>query len=399
MAGCLTAKITQSAVQALAPGQEIRDREIKGFGVRRQNGAISYFLHTRINGRLKRLTLGRHGSPWTPETARKEAARLLVSIRKGDDPARDRDERRRVSDPFETVAAAFLATHGAKLKPRTREEYAKLIRLQLGRAFNGKPISEITRPAVARAHTSWHATPRAANHALSVLSKLLSWAEQHGYRTPGENPCRKIERYKEAQRQRYLSEEELVSLGSALAEAEAEGENPWVIGVIRMLLLTGARLTEMLTLKWSYCDMSRQVLRLPDSKTGAKTIHLNPQALHVLQQLPRIEGNPWVFPGHGHGRHIAGMQKPWRAICSRAGLTDVRLHDLRHSFASIAIEAGGTLPVIGHLLGHTQPQTTARYAHVAPSPAQRVADAAGDRIARAWASASPIKPTKTSPGP
>lgn len=384
MAHSLTGKITLTAVRDLAPGSELRDTELKGFGVRRQNASISYFVHTRIDGRLKRLTIGRHGSPWTPETARKEAAKLLVGIRSGQNPARERDERRQVSATFEVVAEEFIRVHGAKLKPRTREEYARLIRIQLGGAFKGKSISEIKLPDIARAHASWSDTPRAANHAVSVLSKLLSWAEQHGYRAPGENPCRKIERYGETSRERYLTEDELVRLGTTLTQAGLAGENAWVVGVIRMLILTGARLSEMLTLRWSYLDVSRGALRLPDSKTGAKTIYLNQQALDVLVRLPRIDGSPWVFPGHIDGRHLVNIQKPWRALRSQAGLDDVRLHDLRHSFASIAVEVGGTLPVIGHLLGHTQAQTTSRYAHVAPNPAQRVVDAAGARIAKAW---------------
>ncbi|MEQ1737489.1 MAG: site-specific integrase [Rhodoglobus sp.] len=376
-----SAKISLSTVRDLAPGDEVRDIELKGFGVRRQNAAISYFVHTRINGRLKRLTIGRHGSPWTPETARRYAAQLLMSVRAGEDPARARDERRRTSEPFEIIAARFLDSHGSKIKARTREEYAKLIRLQLGRAFNGKPVNAIKAPDVARAHVSWRATPRAANHALSVLSKLLTWATQHGYREEGDNPCTAVERYPETKRERYLSQDELVRLGKALVASESAGENPLVVGVIRMLVLTGARLHEMLSLKWDYLDEPRRALRLPDSKSGAKTIHLNPQALQVLHELPRLNGSPWVFPGHIHGRHLVDLNKPWNAIRSQAGLADVRLHDLRHSFAS--------LPIIGHLLGHSQAQTTARYAHVAPNPAQRIADAAGQRIAQAWSDGKP----------
>ncbi len=377
-------KITISAVNDMQPGDELRDSELKGFGVRRQNTAISYFVHTRINGRLKRLTIGRHGSPWTPETARKEAAKLLVEIRAGSNPADERDARRRVSETFDVVADEFLLVHGVRLKPRTREMYATLIRRQLKPAFKRKPITDITLADITRAHASWSDTPRAGNFALAVLSKMLSWAEDNGYRPTGENPCRRIKRYKETKRERYLTQDELSRVGTVLATAEAAGEHPWVIGVVRMLILTGARLSEMLTLRWSYIDPTRRLVRLPDSKTGAKTIYLNPEALAVLEALPRIDGNPYVFPGHINGRHLVNIQKPWRRLRSQAGLDDVRLHDLRHSFASISIDVGGTLPVIGALLGHTQAQTTARYAHVAPTPAHRVADAAGARIAEAW---------------
>lgn len=379
-----SARISLSAVRALLPGEEMRDSELKGFGVRRQNAAITYFVHTRIHGRLKRLTIGRHGSPWTPETARKEAARLLMEIRAGQNPAQARDDRRRVTATFEDVATEFLEIHGVRLKPSTREVYGIIIRVQLVPAFKGRPVADLKVADIARAHYGWRDKPRTANHAIAILSKILSWAEQHGYREPGENPCAKIERYKESKRERYLNEEELTRLGTALAAAEAAGENPWVIGVVRMLVLTGARLSEMLTLKWGYVDVSQRTLRLPDSKTGAKTIYLSPQAIDVLAELPRLDGNPFVFPGHINGRHLVNIQKPWRALRQQAGLDDVRLHDLRHSFASISIEVGGTLPVIGALLGHSQAQTTARYAHVAPHPALRVADAAGARIAQAW---------------
>lgn len=384
MPAALSGKITLSAIRQLAPGDEMRDSEVKGFGARRQAEVVAYFVHTRIQGRLRRITIGRHGSPWTPETARKEAARLLLDIRQGGNPATARVESHRTTNTFDEVAAEFLAVHGRQLKPTTRETYRIIIRRQLMPAFAKKKMNDIRPVDVARAHASWSETPRSANQAVAILSKLLAWAEQLGYREPADNPCRGINRYKETKRERYLTADELVRLGQALAAAEEQGDNPWIIGLFRMLMLTGARLSEMTTLKWSHVETARGMIRLPDSKTGAKTIYLNQQAVAVLEGLPRIDGNPWVFPGHINGRHLVNVQKPWRALRARAGLDDVRIHDLRHSFASIAIEVGGTLPMIGHLLGHSQAQTTARYAHVAPSPAQRIADAAGARIAEAW---------------
>lgn len=385
MSSSHTGKITLITVRQLAPGEEIRDTELKGFGVRRQTNIISYFVHTRIRGRLKRLTIGRHGSPWTPETARKEAARLLMQIRTGGDPALQRDERRQADQTFKQVADEFIRVHVSQLKPSTQAVYSILIRLQLIPAFKSKSINAITATDVHKAHSSWRDKPRTANHAVAVLSKLLTWAEQHGYRKPGDNPCSSIKRFKEKQRERYLTPDELKRLGQTLAKAEAGDTNPWVIGLVRMLILTGARRSEMTTLRWSYFDQSRGLLRLPDSKTGAKTIYLNQQAIDVLKGLPRIDKNPWVFPGHIHGTHLVNVQKPWRTLRTAAGLDDVRLHDLRHSFATISIDVGGTLPMIGYLLGHRQSQTTARYAHVAPHPAQQVADAAGARIEQAWA--------------
>lgn len=375
-------KISLAVIKDLTAGDEVRDSDLKGFGARCQVKTTTYFVMTRIHGRLKRITIGRHGSPWTPETARKEASRLLLSIRTGQDPVRERDEKRQMAEPFETVAESFLELHGTKLKVRTREEYARIIRRQLGPRFNGRPIADITAGDIARAHASWRNTPRAANHALAVLSKVLNWAFQQGYRCPTGDICKHVQRYRENERERYLTDDELAKLGEALNKAEST-ENPVVVAVIRMLILTGARLSEMLTLRWEYVDLDRQILRLPDSKTGAKTIVLNAAAVDVLSGLHRLQGNPWVFPGHRHGSHLINLQKPWRQIRAAAGLEDVRLHDLRHSFASIAVGVGGSLPLIGHLLGHTQAQTTARYAHVAASPAKQLADAAGAHIASA----------------
>jgi integrase len=186
------------------------------------------------------------------------------------------------------------------------------------------------------------------------------------------------------QRERFLTPEEFARLGQVLDKAARTGaHNPFVLAAIRLLILTGARLSEILTLKWAHVDELRRALLLPESKTGAKTIPLNQYALDVLTALPRLQNNPYVLPGHATGRHLRNLQAPWRAIRKQAGLDDVRLHDLRHSFASVGVAVGGSLPVIGRVLGHSQPQTTARYAHVADRLATDLVEAAGARIAQA----------------
>lgn len=383
MSSSSIAKITISAVESLPPHHTINDRDLKGFGVRRQAGPPTYFVLKRIQGRLRRVTIGRHGSPWTPETARREAASLLMSIQTGGNPIRERDERRQRAATFAEVAGAFLDLHGRVLKPSTLEVYRALLKNQLNPTFARKPMNEIAPTHVASFHAKWRSKPRTANHAVALLSKIINWAPDHGFAAPAENPCAKVKHYREGKRERFLSDSEVTALGDALRAAEGKGANPWVIGLIRLLLLTGARLGELLTLRWEYVDHAHQVLRLPDSKTGAKVIRLSQPALQILDALPRIDGNPWVFPGHIDGRHLVNIGKPWRAIRAAAGLPEVRLHDLRHSYASTAITVGGSLPMIGKLLGHSQTQTTARYAHVAPDPAQELADAAAARIARA----------------
>jgi integrase len=374
--------ITTTAVKRLAPGDEIRDPVLKGFGSRRQVDAVTYFVQARIRGRKKRITIGQHG-PWTAEKASKEASRILVAISAGDDPAQAREDRKRVSATFEQVAQDFLALHGPKIKPSSRSSYTIHIQNRLGASFNGRPIKEISLADISRAHASWAETPRAANYALAVLSKLLTWSEKHGYRDKGTNPCGEIDRYPEVKRKRYLTTDEMARLGEVLHQAEMSGENPWIVNIFRLLLLTGARLGEMLSLRWEYVDVSRRALHLPDSKTGAKTIPLSPAALSLLQSLPRLDRSPWVFPSHIPGAHITAVHHNWTRIRDRAGLSDVHIHDLRHSYASAAITAGGSLPLVGHLLGHAQPITTQRYAHIAPSPAQHLADMTGNTIADA----------------
>ncbi len=156
---------------------------------------------------------------------------------------------------------------------------------------------------------------------------------------------------------------------------------PWIAAAVRLLLFTGARLSEILTLRWSEVDFDNGLLRLPDSKTGAKTIYLPPPAIEVLRTLPRIDGDPHVICGAKSGAHLVNLEKPWRQVRKAADLGDVRLHDLRHTFASVAARNGLSLPVIGALLGHSQPATTARYAHPSADPLREAASRIAEEIA------------------
>ena len=215
-----------------------------------------------------------------------------------------------------------------------------------------------------------------------MLSKLFNLAEVWGVRPDGSNPTRHVEKYKEDKRGRYLTHDELTRLGQVLAEAQDSGTEPIAaIAAFRLLLLTGCRLGEIQTLKWEYVQGS--ALLLPDSKTGAKRVALGNAALGILMAIPRMAENPYVITGRNPGSHLTDLERPWRRIRQRAGLPDVRIHDLRHSFASNAVGLGESLPIIGKLLGHTQVQTTARYAHLANNPVQLAADRISDDIARA----------------
>jgi integrase len=199
----------------------------------------------------------------------------------------------------------------------------------------------------------------------------------------GSNPCRNIEKFKEHSRERLLSEVEIARLGEALGQAEAAGSPPAAIAAIRLLILSGARKGEILGLQWRWVSFERSLIELPDSKTGSKVIYLNAPATALLAGLPRIDGNPYVLPGERVGAHIVSIEKTWRRVRHAAGLDEVRLHDLRHSFAAVGVSAGFSLPLIGGLLGHTEIATTQRYAHLGNDPVRRAKEAIGSRIAAA----------------
>jgi integrase len=383
-------KITKRTVDALKPaagGREavIWDTEVRGFGVRAQRGGSrSYILHYRVGtGRgalLRKLTIGKHGAPWTPETARSEAKRLLGLVESGTDPGADKIARKEAPTVAE-VADRFLAEHAeAKRKASTAAAYRKLLSKVILPVIGRRKLAEVTRADVTKLHHANRATPYQSNRLLAVLSKMFNLAEQWGLRPDGSNPCRHIEKFTEHKRERMLSPVELARLGDALA---AYNGSPYPAAAIKLLVFTGARLGEVLGLQWDWIDIERGEARLPDSKTGAKTVHLPPPALTVLSELPRLDGNPHVIVGQKAGAALVNLEKPWRAIRASAGLDDLRLHDLRHAFASVAASSGMGLPIIGKMLGHTQAATTHRYAHLASDPVKAAAAAVAGKIAAA----------------
>jgi integrase len=247
-------------------------------------------------------------------------------------------------------------------------------------ALGKRKVADVTRVDVAKVHHANRAGPYQANRVLAVLSKMFTLAEQWGLRPDGSSPCRHVEKFAERKRERMLSAAELGQLGEALTAYDG---SPYVAAAIRLLVFTGGRLGEVLGLQWQWIDFDRGEARLPDSKTGAKTVHLPPPALAVLAELPRIEGNPHVIVGAVAGAALVNLEKPWRAIRKTAGLEDLRLHDLRHAFASVAAASGMGLPIIGKMLGHTQAATTNRYAHLASDPVKAAAATVAGQIAAA----------------
>ncbi len=381
MADIISGRVNKTAVDRLAPNQTLRDTELRGFGVRRQLGPPVYFLRKKIRGRDRWMVIGQHGAPWTPETARREAQRLVGMIATGQDPSANT---RVLENP--TVAQAveqFMVEHGAMLKPTSLEKYEILLRLHILPFIGHIRVNEFKRADVQKLHASLSKKASTANYCVAIVSKLMSWCEERGFRPEQSNPCFRIKKYRETKRQRYLSRDELARLGEVLDQVAAQSEESlFATAAIRLLLFTGARVNEILTLRWSYVDLERMLLLLPDSKTGQKQIILNEPAADVLRCLPLIAGNPHVIVGRREGAHLINLQKPWRRIRAQAGLGDVRMHDIRHSFASVAAAQRGSLPMIGRLLGHNHTQTTARYAHLADDPLRQLNQEVGDTIAR-----------------
>ena len=401
----MQSKLTKRTVDAANEPGTVWDADLPGFGLRiSKGGAKTYVLKYRMHTRQCWYTLGRHGHPkagggvWTPQTARDEAVSLLGRVKDGVDPAGERAADRK-SETVDEFHKRYLSDHAeAHNKASSVKETKRLLKKHIIPELGHIKVKDLSRSDVVKFHLSLKATPYLANRCLALVSNMLAKAEQWGVRADGSAPCRSITKFKEAKRERFLSATEANALGDALKAAEKAKTNSHALGIIRLLAFTGARRSEIEGLKWSEVDLERSVLRLDDSKTGAKLIPLAPAAKLILADAPRIEGSPYVFPAATGEGHYQGLGKVWQAVRKAAGLEDVRLHDLRHTFASFGAAGGLSLPIIGKLLGHSQAATTQRYAHLADDPVARAADQVGNAVAAAMEGAPsevvPILKTK-----
>jgi integrase len=248
------------------------------------------------------------------------------------------------------------------------KEYERCVRLFIVPEIGTTKVISVVRTDITLLHHRLRKIPYQANRTLGVLSVMFAQAESWNLREAFSNPCRGVKKFKEKKRKRFLSSDELTKLGAALNTEQMEA--PSAVTCIRLLIFTGCRLSEIQKLKWSYIDLKSKMILLPDSKTGKKTIYLGHAAIEELQRTPRIVGNPYVIVGNIHGQYLSDMQKPWRRIRTAAKLGNARIHDLRRTFASHGVA-----------MGHSQSQTTARYAHLAPDPAIEVADKISERMA------------------
>jgi integrase len=381
-------RLTKRLIDQAQPGDKdriLRDTELGGFGCKiTPAGTKVYFLFYRTqDGRQRRPVIGRHGAI-TCEEARSIAKKWLADVARGGDPSIERQDARRaptVTKLCDRYLAEHVAVHN---RPRTEKQARRIVETKIKPALGRLKVRTLTRADVMRLHGSMSETPREANHVLSILSKMMNLAEVWDLRTDGTNPCRHVKRYPELKRERFLASSEMETLGQTLADAEHETAESWqVVAGIRLLILTGCRLSEICELRWENVDPKTNLIRLQETKTGARTVYLTAPVAEVLSTLPRPDDCPWVLHAVkdlSRSLPTPTIEKGWKRIRHRAGLSDVRLHDLRHSHASVAAGAGLSLLLIGKLLGHQTPTTTARYAHLADDPVRLAAEAVSNTI-------------------
>ena len=300
---------------------------------------------------------------------------------KGEDPSEDLREAR-TKPAVREFSEHYLKEHARpKKKPSSVKSDISNLNNHVLPALGSKRLDHVTRADIQRLHAKMVDRPGAANHVLGLLGKMFNLAEKWGLRPDGTNPCRHIDKYSSRKMERYLSPVEFGRLAQTHNLAEKEGSIfIGAIQAIRLRIFTGCRLGEILSLRWDYIDFENKQINLADSKTGRKTIYLSGPAIDVLSSIARIQDNLYVLVERFERGHITRMGHQWEKIGKRADLDDLRMHDLRRSCASVAANLGESLPMIGKLLGHTQAQTTSRYAHLAADPVKDAAERMVTRI-------------------
>jgi integrase len=403
-------------IRALKPGETVWDASVAGFGARRQRGsAVSYMLIYRAEGGRQRwFTIGRHGSPWTPDTAREEARRLLGDVARGHDPAAAKKDGRNALTVSELCHAYISdAEKGRVLTRRRLAKKASTLAFDKGRierhiepllgrlvvsavtqgdierfmhdVADGKTAAKIkTRPYGLANVRGGKAT---AARTVGLLGAIFTYAVKHHLRP--DNPAHGISRYADRRRERRLTDEEYKALQLGLSESQKVGVWPWAIGLVRFLALTGWRSGEALGLRWSEVDVSRRTATLADTKTGRSMRPLSRSACEGLNKLPRSTGD-LVFPATRGAGLMNGFPKIWARIAKLGNLPpDVTPHVLRHSFASLAADLGFSEATIAALIGHKGQTITSRYVHSADAVLLAAADAVADRTLALMGEAPP----------
>ncbi|MEM8589192.1 MAG: tyrosine-type recombinase/integrase [Pseudomonadota bacterium] len=402
-------KLNKRTVEAARPEAReyvLWDENLPGFGLRiMPTGRRSYIVQYRVGGgrasRSRKATLGCHGV-LTPEQARSIARDWLATAAQGGDPAAERAQVRNAPTTAD-LCERYLSEHAAtKKKPRSAREDERNIANHIVPLLGTRKVADIATADIDRvlkivkqgrtvAANGDGAPPKmlrggpfAANRVRALLSKMLTLAERWRWRPDGSNPVRFSAKNPERPREVFLKSDELQRLGTALDHAQETGDaSPEALGAIRFLTLTGCRVSEALSLRWDDVDFDRSIASLPDSKTGAKLIRLPEAATSILHDLAAHRSdNPYIFAGRNEHRPLTDLKGPWSRIRESAGLEHVRLHDLRHTVASIGVALRYSLPIIGRILGHTQAAMTQRYAHLADDPLAEAAETVAARIER-----------------
>ena len=409
----MSKRLTNSVVNSAASRDGdyfLWDGDLKGFGLKvcsggRKSYVCKYRLGTGRNAPTRRMTIGMHGSPWTPDQARKRASQILGLVAHGEDPAQAKQEEKNVLTVAQlcdrylehgaaTKKASTLATDRGRIERHIKPLLGRMRVPDVKRADVSRFLQDVAagKTAVdvktgARGRAIVRGGKGTATRTVGLLGGIFSFAVESGWIS--ENPVRGVKRFRDRSNERFLDGDELQKLGAALIAAEAAGENPYAIAIIRLLILTGARKGEIESLRWPEVDWQYSYLRLSDSKTGQKLIMLNGAAIEVLQTVPRQNASDFVFSATRSDGFYQGTPKVWRRLRAEAGLENVRLHDLRHSFASMAVSGGASLPGIGALLGHRDVATTARYSHLQPEPIRIASNNIGKSIQDALTSLKP----------
>jgi len=400
-------KLTKSSVESLEfTGKQyaVFDESLKGFAIRvgGKSEKSFYFVYRAGKGRgatLKWLKLGTFPT-MTVDQARQLAKETAADVTKGADPASELREGKTAPSMKDLLAAFYVEHVETKLKPNSREMYKLNIDKHIIPALGKIKAAEVELKHIAKLHHEMKETPYQANRSLAILHKFFSWAEKRGYRKRGDNPAEGIEKFKEYPRKIFMGADELAIIAQTLERMESKwterqrtktqrphGTPPDTItafsaAAIRLLMLTGARLSEILGLDWNNINMENGTATLPDSKTGFKVLQLNAPALAVLETLPKFD--KWVFPSHTTSGHMENLKDAWANVLRQCGLKGKwRIHDLRHAFASMMVNSGASLPIVGKILGHSQAATTQRYAHLERNPAKEAAEAAAAKIVEA----------------
>ncbi len=408
-----TVKLNKRTIDALPAADHPTfyfDGDLKGFGLKVMPSGVKTFIveyRPGAGGRStpkRRLTLGRLGA-LTPDEARELAKGTLGRVHAGNDPASDR-AKARAEMTFDKVCDLYLKEGCETKKASTIATDRGRIERHIKPLLGKKRIGEITRTDVekfmrdvangktaADEKTKLHGRAiveggkGTATRTVGLLGGIMTFAVSRQLRA--DNPVRGVKRYADKKGETFLSASELGKVGAALTALETEGANPSAVAIIRLLAFTGARKSEIASLRWSEVDLERGYLRLGDSKTGAKVIPIGAPACEVLASVAAIEGSDFVFPAASGDSHFQGVEKVWRKVRTDAGFPSLRLHDLRHSFASVGLARGDALPVIGAILGHADVKTTSRYAHLADDPVKVAADGIARSVQAAFGGNSP----------